>query len=142
MSYPQTIAEELAERFPDQKLKMIAKYGCCAFASLWFMGIEDDIESILIVADEMGKGLDQECTVSWYEFFKNVSGREIKVEFRDINKPSDLLKIKGKCIVRYDYNGLGHWVGAENGKVVYNSLKHSNCVEKGKPTKARIITLA
>lgn len=139
-NYPQSDAIELAERFNDEKLKAISKWGCCAFVSLWIMGITDTIDAITILADEMGKGLDEECTVKWYDFFRNVSGREISVEFREINKLLDVAKVKGRCAVRYDFNGKSHWVGVENGKVVYNSLKHSQCVERGKPTKARIIT--
>lgn len=139
---PQSVAEELAQKFPDEKLKTIAKYGCCAFTALWIMGIDKELESICLVADEMGKGLDNECTVYWFDFFKHISGREIKVEFREIKKLSDLLDVKGRCAVRFDFNGKSHWVGVEKGKVVYNSLKHSVCVEKGKPTKARIITFA
>lgn len=140
--YPQTIAMELAERFPDEKLKSIAKYGCCAFTALWIMGIDKGVESICILDDEIGKGLNDECKVYWFDFFKNVSGREIKVEYREIEKLTDLLDVKGRCAVRFDFNGENHWVGVEGGKVAYNSLEHSVCVEKGKPTKARIITFA
>lgn len=139
---PQTTAQRLTESFTDEKLKIIAKFGCCAFTALWIMGIDKDMESICILADEIGKGLDEECTVKWFDFFRNVSGRDIKVGFREIRKLTDLLDVKGRCAVRFNYNGKAHWVGVENGKVVYNSLIHSVCVEKGKPTTARIITFA
>jgi hypothetical protein len=138
--FPQSIAIELSKVFPDKKLLSIANYGCCAFVSVWIMGIEKPLAAITTIAEEIGKSLEADCTVHWIEFFKNVSGREIAVEFREINKLSDLNRVKGRCAVRFDYNGHSHWVGVENGKIVYNSIKHSNCVEKGKPTKARIIT--
>ena len=138
--FPQSDAIELSKTFPDKKLTAIANYGCCAFVSLWIMGIEKAIPAITTVGEEIGKSLEIDCTVHWIEFFKNVSGRDIAVEFREINELSDLNKVKGRCAVRFDYEGRSHWVGVEGGKVAYNSLKHSNCVEKGKPTKARIIT--
>lgn len=137
--FPQTDAGELASRFSDKKLDAIAKYGCCAFSALWFMGIEKSVDAITILADEIGKGLDEECTVQWFKFFTDISGREIKVEFRDIKTLLEVSKIK-RCIVRFEYNGKAHWVGVENGKIAYNSLKESTCVIKGKPTTARIIS--
>ena len=36
---------------------------------------------------------------------------------------------------------VGHWVGVEEGKVVFNSLTYSRCLEEGKPTECRIIKL-
>lgn len=138
-TYPQTMAEELSKHFSDYKLKAIGKWGCCAFVSLWIMGIEGDIGNIGLLADEMGKGLDNECTVNWVKFFKNVTGKTISVTFKEIKFLSEL-KNEGRCAVRFDYNGKYHWVGVEKGKIAYNSLKHSVCVEYGKPTQARIIT--
>jgi hypothetical protein len=49
--------------------------------------------------------------------------------------------IKEKTIVRFTIGNTGHWVVAENGKVVFNSLKYSKCVSEGKPTEARIIKI-
>ena len=138
-NFPQSDAMELAYKFNDEKLTNIAKYGCCAFTALWIMGITESITAISILAEEIGKGLENDCTVKWFDFFKNVSGREISVEFRDIKKLLDVANVKDRCAVRFDYNGKSHWVGIENGKIAFNSLKTSQCVTLGKPTKARII---
>jgi hypothetical protein len=43
--------------------------------------------------------------------------------------------------VKFTNGKYSHWVVVENGKVVFNSLQYSNCVEKGKPTEARIIKI-
>ena len=43
--------------------------------------------------------------------------------------------------MRYDYKGKSHWVGVENGKIAFNSLIKSVCVEKGVPTQARILNI-
>lgn len=140
--YCQTEAERFAKAFPEcKRLLTISKYMCCASVALWIMGI-DEKEHISIISDEFGKSLDEECTVYWNEFFERVAGRKINVEFKDIKKESDLKQIKGRIAVRFDYNGHSHWVGYENGKLAYNSLAYSNCVEKGKPATARIITFA
>ena len=53
----------------------------------------------------------------------------------------DLKKIKEKTIVKFTNGKYSHWVVAENGKVVFNSLKYSKCVSEGKPTEARIIKI-
>ena len=64
--------------------------------------------------------------------------KEAKEQFNDLKKV--------KCYpVRYVYNGRGHWVVVDNGKIVFNSLINSQCVTKGKPdTKdnTRVIKLA
>ena len=137
--FPQSDAIELERRFHDKKLISISKYGCCAFVSLWIMGIEGGIGNICLVADEIGKGLDVDCTVQWFQFFKDVCGAEISVEFKEIKSLTELSKY-GRVAVRFDYNGKSHWVGVERGELAYNPLKHSVCVEKGTPTTARIIT--
>lgn len=139
--FPQTMALELSEHFTDPKLKAIGKWGCCALVSLWIMGIEGDIGNICLVADEMGKGLDNECTVNWVKFFSNVAGRKITVTFKEIKSLEETKKC-GRCAVRYDYNGQYHWVGVEKGKIAYNPLRHSVCVTYGKPTQLRIIKSA
>ena len=135
-------AIKLAKIFPEcNRLVIIASKMCCASVALWIMGI-DEKEHLSIIADELGKSLDDECTVYWDKFFEKVAGRKINVEFKDIKKESELKQIKGRIAVRYDYNGHSHWVGYENGKLAYNSLESSACVKFGKPTTTRIITLA
>lgn len=137
--FPQTMARTLAQSFSDPKLKAIGDFGCCAFTALWIMGIEGDIGNICILGNQIGKSLDGECTVFWKKFFKNVSGKDIEVEFLKINSLADVKKY-GRCEVKYVYNGSYHWVGVERGKVAYNSLAHSECLKYGTPTEARIIT--
>lgn len=133
---------------PQDLADVIGRFGCCAFTTLWALGIEPktDYEAVAMIGRAIESGsCDDECTVQWFKFVKQFTGRETKVEFLSINKLSDLNNKKSICNrypVRFDYNGKSHWVGVENGKVVFNSLKHSVCVEKGKPVTARIITLS
>lgn len=131
---------------PQDVAKAIGDYGCCAFVALWALGIEPktDAEAIELVAEAMEKGaVEKDCTVKWIEFARLFTGKNIKVEFMEIKSLIDLNKKKsicGRIPVRFDYDGNSHWVGVEDGKVAFNPLEKSRCVEYGKPTKARIMT--
>lgn len=141
MTYPQTFAQEVGKN-----MEMIGKYGCLAMCYLYCMGIHDTVEMIRIVSDCMDKGiLDNECTVTdARKYLQYVTGKNYDVEKKQFN---DMKKVN--CYpVRYTYNGKGHWVVVENGRVVFNSLINSLCVTKGAPAKdsknpnTRVITLA
>ena len=137
--HPQSDALELAETFTNPKLRAIANYGCCAFVALHIIGINGLVSNLKIIGNEIGKGLDDECTVLWYKFFENVSGKKIKIEYRDIKSLEELKDVE-QCAVRFDYNGKSHWVYVSRGEITYNPLKYSLCVDKGRPATARIIT--
>ena len=139
MKNPQTLAIELNKDFPNPRMKAIGDWACCAFTLLWCLGIEpDDITAIQTVSDLMKDGaLDNECTVYWADCIENLTGRKLKkLEKVPI---TSIKKIKGRTPVRYTFNGKGHWVGVENGRIAFNSLKESDCVSKGKPTEMRVI---
>ncbi len=140
MKHPQSLAAELYSHFPAKNLKAIKEYGCCAFVLMWCLGIEpdDDAEAVMTVNSLIqAKALKEDCTVKWAEAIRRLTGREMKaVDFVNINY---IFHIKDRCPVRYDYNGKSHWVGVENGKIAFNPLKFSVCVENGKPSTMRII---
>ena len=141
MKNPQSLAEELYKHFPTPKLKAIKDYACCAFTLIWWLGIDcSDVDAIMLVSDLMKhNALDVDCTVIWSLCIKQLTGREMesleKVQIKDIKK------IKEKTIVKFTNGKYSHWVVCENGKVVFNSLQYSNCVENGKATEARIIKI-
>ena len=141
MKNPQSLAEELYKHFPTPKLKAIKDYACCAFSLIYWLGIDcEDVDAVMLVSDLMKhKALDVDCTVIWSLCIKQLTGREM--ESLEKVQIKDLKKIKEKTIVKFSNGGYSHWVVAENGKVVFNSLKYSNCVENGKPTEARIIKI-
>lgn len=140
MKYPQTLAQEFCSVISPARLETIGKYGCCAFVLLWCLGIEpDNMEAIELVNDMINAGvIEKDCTVHWVEAVKFLTGRDITVEFKNIK---NILSIKDRTPVRYDYKGMGHWVGVERGMIAFNPLKQSNCVDKGVPVTARIIKL-
>lgn len=121
-------------------LKTISENGCCAFCVLWYFDVDiynDD--AILLINDAIkDKVLKPDCTVLWKEFAHWLTGRDIDVEFRDIKS---LKEIEGRAIVKFVNGNYEHWVGVEDGKIVFNSQAHSLCVQKGQPVTARIITI-
>ncbi|MBQ5997939.1 MAG: DUF261 family protein [Treponema sp.] len=69
--------------------------------------------------------------------FYCLTGKKVKVIKKEIITIDD---IKEKTPVLYSMNGKdGHFVVVENGKIVFNPLKVSQNVNKGKPISARII---
>lgn len=140
MKNPQTFCKTLQTKLTPERLEVIHKYGCCAFVLLWCLGIEpDDIQAIELVSDMIdAKVIEKDCTVHWIEAVKFLTGRTVTVDFKDIK---DILKIKDRTPVRYDYKGKGHWVGVERGMIAFNPLDYSLCVDKGRPVTARIIKI-
>jgi len=127
---------------PQTRALMIGKYGCLAMCYLYCVGIcpESAGEMIKHVSTAMDKGLlDEECTVlDASKYLEHFTGRKFSVTKKNI---SDIRKIKEATPVRYSYNGNGHWVVVQDGKIVFNSIADSVCVAKGQPTTARIISL-
>ncbi len=146
MTYPQTMALELTGNINHvaKNIQAIAKYGCLAMCYLYCIGLDGDaISYIEYVSCAMEKGyLDKDCTVldgaKYLSFFCNE--KHYKVTKQDILN-SDIKNIKEKTPVRFDYNGNSHWVVVEKGRIVFNPLLNSVCVNKGKPVTARIISL-
>lgn len=138
MKHPQSLAEKLYVQFPSLKMKSIKDYSCCALTLMWCAGIDcDDVEAIITVSKMMDKGaIGQDCSVFWNTASEFLTGRSLKVDFVDIKSIS---KIKERTPVRYDYKGKSHWVGVENGKVKFNALEKSNCVDNGKPATMRVL---
>lgn len=145
MKHPQTYSKELNQKIKcsltPERLESIEKYGCCAFVLLWTLGIEpdDDFIAIMTVSDMIEDGvIGKDCTVKWAEAILYLTGRNATVEFADIKS---IKSIKERTPVRYDYNGKSHWVGVQNGKIEFNPLKNSVCVENGKPVTCRKIKI-
>lgn len=141
MKNPQTLAEELYKHFPTPKLKSIKDYACCVFTLIWWLGIDcSDIDAIMMVSDLIDKKtLDPDCTVYWAKCIYQLTGREMETLAKV--PVTNLKKIKGRAIVRFTHGQKGHWVGVEDGKVVFNSLKKSVCVDDGKPSEMRVIKI-
>ena len=141
MTNPQSLAEELYKHFPTPKLKSIKEYACCIFTLFWYLGIDcSDVDAIMMVSDLIDKkALDPDCTVYWAKCIYQLTGRDM--ESLEKVPITSIKKIKGPAIVGFTNGNAGHWVGVKNGKVVFNSLKKSRCVEDGKPSEMRVIKI-
>lgn len=100
----------------------------------------------LIAAYDDETGIDKEFYVSnpikLMEATASMLGKAIKVSVskKDISKLEDLPAV-GYAAVRWDYNGNSHFALCKNQRLMYNSLKTSQCCLKGKITTARIIDI-
>ena len=141
MKNPQSLAEELYKHFHDPKLKSIKDYACCAFCLIYWLDLDlSDIDAIMLVSDLIDEhALDTDCTVYWAECIKRITGRTMaSLEKKNI---TSIKNIKEKTIVKFSRGKTGHWVVVQEGKIVFNSLSFSRCVEEGTPSEARIIKI-
>ncbi|MBR3197091.1 MAG: hypothetical protein IKF66_01170 [Methanobrevibacter sp.] len=145
MKHPQDLAKELNELFPNEDLKKISDFACCAFVVMWCLGVDpEDIDAIKLVQEMRKKGvIRNDCVVFWYKIVPYLTGRELEnIEFKKI---TSLKGIKGRTPVLMakagNAEGDGHWVGIENEKIKFNPKKYSVNVEKGKPVEARILKI-
>ena len=135
MKYPQDKAKELSE---CKYLDVIARNGCCAMVFMWCLGIDPTNEdAILVINDAIESGvLKKDCTVYWDNFCQFLTGRNCSVDFVNITSIKD---IKERTPVMYKCDDNYHWVGVENGKIKFNSIRESNCVLNGKPVEKRVL---
>lgn len=140
MKNPQTMAARLYEQFPTETLRIIRDNGCCAFVLMWCLGKKpDDADAVMTVAKMMRAGaIGPDCLVYWDTAARYLTGHGIDVSFKKIDT---IKNIKYRTPVYYKYNGKGHWVGVERGKIKFNPLEKSECVEKGKPDELRDLFL-
>ena len=141
MKTPQTLAEELAKMFPNTDLQKIADFACCVFVVMWCLYIEpEDIDAIKMVQNMRNKGIvSNDCVVYWYKIVPFLTGRELKsVEFVKINKLRGI-KERTPVLMAKEGNaeGVGHWVGVEEGNIRFNPKAYSVNVAEGKPVEMR-----
>jgi len=120
------------------KLKNIGDYGCLCFCYLYVMGIP--LEKLIEhYEDLIQQGIiDNECFVKdGFAFCKYFLKKDVKIIFTSVdNKQYD------KYISNFTYNGKNHFVVTDkDDKVLFNSLDHSVCVEKGKISGKRVVIL-
>ena len=141
MKHPQTLAKQLNKLFPNPDMEIIGENACCAFVLQWALGIEQsDIDAIITVQMmRQKKVITSDCIVKWYEAVPYLCGRPLKeVKYTKINS---IKGIKKRTIVLMakegNAEGVGHWVGVENGKIKCNPLEYSVNVAEGKPVEMR-----
>lgn len=142
MKHPQTLALKLNEKFPNVDLRTIGNYGCCILTLMWCLKIDlDDAEALMKVKDLIrSKAIKEDCTVMWFSAAEQLTGRKLKeVRFEPINS---IKGIKERTPVLFTKGSKGHWVGVEKGRVKFNPLEHSVCVEEGIPSEMRVLVFS
>lgn len=145
MKCPQDLAIELYKLFPNEDLKKISEFACCAFVAMWCLGIEpDDIEAIKCIQEMRKKEIIRnDCVVFWFKIVPYLTGRDLEnVEFKKIDSIKNI-KSRTPVLFALDGNeeGVGHWVGVEKGRIGFNPKKYSVNVENGNPVEARILKI-
>lgn len=115
---------------PQTKALNIGNYACLIFCDMYLAGIpEKELGVRLWLEYErlVDEGIiDSNCYAKSHDKLLNHFGcnkQYIRSETPPVNKP---------YISNYLYNGKNHFVVKQNGKIVFNSLESSNCVNCGK----------
>ncbi len=120
------------------KLKNIGDYGCLCFCYLYAIGVQPE-ELLKHYEDLIQQNIiDEECFVKdGYAFCKYFLNKDVKIIFTSVdNKQYD------KYISNFTYNGKNHFVVTDrDDNVLFNSLEHSVCVEKGRISGKRVVLL-
>lgn len=130
------------KEYPQTRALTIGKYGCLAMCYLFCANVPIS-KYYDIISKAMDCGiLDNECTVldasKFIEFTTGKKCTVTKEQFLQEDLEKEMHSPTARP-VRFDYKGNSHWVVVEKGLIVFNSLEHSVCVEKGFPSTQRII---
>lgn len=117
--------------------KSIGESGCLAFCYLYCAGVVDPFEQLKIIKKAMdNKIIDEDCAVLDADKLITLTGKKSKVTKE---RCESLSSIKEPTPVNFVYGGKNHWVVINNGIVIYNSMKKSNCVNYGVPVQKRVM---
>ena len=114
----------------------IGESGCCLLSFLYAIGV-DPILAIIDYDDLVKNGLiATDCTIQDYAKL----AKYFKVECSLMYSSNTLAYIKDKMYLgRWTRNGYNHFVVMKNGKVIWNPLDVSKCVNEGTLSDIRVI---
>ena len=114
----------------------IGESGCCLLSFLYAIGV-DPILAIIDYDDLVKNGLiATDCTIQDYVKLS----KYFKVDCSLIYSSNPLAYIKDKMYLgRWTRNGYNHFVVMKNGKVIWNPLDVSKCVNEGTLSDIRVI---
>jgi len=114
----------------------IGESGCCLLSFLYAIGV-DPILAIIDYDDLVKNGLiATDCTIQDYAKL----AKYFKVECSIMYSSNTLAYIKDKMYLgRWTRNGYNHFVVMKNGKVIWNPLDVSKCVNEGTLSDIRVI---
>lgn len=112
----------------QDKIKELADGLCLALCYCEMWGIKNDGDKLKIIAEAVRQGY-----VNWDGTVQNPIGLAKlcgRTEIKDIKK-SSTYEGHDTVVANFAYNGHNHFVLVKDGRVVWNSLDHSKCVENG-----------
>lgn len=113
----------------------IGESGCALLSFLYAIGV-DPILAIIDYDDLVKNGLiATDCTIQDYVKLAKYKGKSVDVVW---TKPSNYIKDK-MYLGRWTRNGYNHFVVMKNGKVFWNPLDVSKCVNEGTLESIRVI---
>ncbi len=137
--YSPNIQEEVAEVVPKTAkifCENLCLFYCYAYCSgilyKWPEDAYDEAEYQRLKGNLGADGYVKDAD----KLLQSLTNAKVRVEKMKINSIAD---IKDETPVCYQYGNKTHWVVVRNGQIVFNSLKHSVCVENGEPVSARVI---
>ena len=119
----------------QDKIKQLSDGLCLALCYTELWGIKNDGDKLKIISEAVRQGY-----VQWDGTVKNPIGLAKlcgRTEIKDIKKVSTY-DGNDTVVANFAYNGYNHFVLVKSGKVVWNSLDHSKCVDSGKIESYRI----
>lgn len=119
----------------QDKIKELADGLCLALCYCELWSIKDDGDKLKIIAEAVRQGY-----VEWDGTVKNPIGLAKlcgRMEIKDI-KNAFTYDEHDTVVANFTFNGFNHFVLVKDGKVVWNSLEHSKCVENGKIESYRV----
>lgn len=112
----------------QDKIKELADGLCLALCYCEMWGIHEDSDKLKIIAEALRRGY-----IEWDGTVVNPIGIAVLCghnEVRDI-KRATTYDGNDTVVANFTHNGFNHFVLVKNGKVVWNSLEKSVCVQNG-----------
>lgn len=119
----------------QDKIKQLSDGLCLALCYTELWGIKNDGDKLKIISEAVRQG-----DVQWDGTVKNPIGLAKlcgRTEIKDIKRASTY-DGHDTVVANFAYNGYNHFVLVKDGKVVWNPLENSVCVNQGKIESYRI----
>src|SRR5574344_1350502 len=112
---------------------------CCLFFSYLYIAKIDFFKALSSVNDFIDlKIIDTDFTVLNADKLLSYFGADRFTVEKSTTPPADKSML---YVARYEFNGNSHFVVCRDGKVIFNSLDKSVCVEKGTAKDFRIVNI-
>ena len=132
---------------PQTAIHIFNDNSCLLLCYLHWCGLDPDRLSSYMryYANALDKGYitEEAYVINPEGLIKDLTGRKVLIQKKRINSIKEIKELTPVIFkINQTEDAPGHFVLVENGEIIFNPLKKSNCVENGKPYSARVITYA